>query len=50
MRSSHWRLIKVGVKIESMYQRYNIVSESDLRATSEKTQMYLDALPRCLRR
>jgi len=28
-----------------MYQRYDIVSESDLRVAAEKTQMYLDTLP-----
>jgi len=27
-----------------MYQRYNIVSESDLRAAAEKTPLYLDTL------
>ena len=36
---------KTGCGTESTYQRYNIVSESDLRAAAEKTQLYLDTLP-----
>jgi hypothetical protein len=34
-----------GHKTESMYQRYGIVSESDLRAAAEKTLLYIDTLP-----
>jgi DinB family len=43
--SRHVAMAISGHKTESMYQRYTIVSESDLRAAAEKTQMYLDTLP-----
>jgi glutaredoxin-related protein len=32
-------------KTESMYRRYNIVTESDIRAALAKTQTYPDTLP-----
>jgi hypothetical protein len=34
-----------GHKTESMYARYNIVSEQDLRLAAQTTQRYIDTLP-----
>jgi len=34
-----------GRKTEAMYQRYNIVSESDLRTAAQRVQTYVDTLP-----
>ncbi len=34
-----------GHKPESTYQRYNILSEADLRLAAQKNQFYLDTLP-----
>jgi hypothetical protein len=32
-------------KTESMYRRYNIVDDADLRTAMRPTQQYLDTLP-----
>ena len=40
--STLWPVLGVH---RGMNERYNIVSESDLRAAAEKTQIYLDTLP-----
>jgi len=34
-----------GHKTESMYRRYDIVDDADLRAAMRRTQQYLDTLP-----
>lgn len=43
--SRHVAMAITGHKTEAMYQRYNIVSEADLRAAAQTTQFYLDTLP-----
>ena len=43
--SRHVAMQITGHKTESMYRRYNIVTESDIRAALAKTQTYLDTLP-----
>jgi integrase len=43
--SRHIAMQITGHKTESMYRRYNIVTESDIRAALAKTQDYLDRLP-----
>jgi len=34
-----------GHLTRSMFDRYNIVSEDDLRMATQKTNMYVDTLP-----
>jgi glutaredoxin-related protein len=43
--SRHVAMQITGHKSESMYKRYNIVSDDDLRTAMRKTQSYLDTLP-----
>jgi integrase len=43
--SRHVAMRITGHKSESTYQRYNIVSEADLRLAAQKNQFYLDTLP-----
>jgi integrase len=43
--SRHVAMQITGHKTESMYRRYSIVTESDIRAALAKTQIYLDTLP-----
>jgi ATP dependent DNA ligase domain len=43
--SRHAAMAISGHKTEAMYQRYNIVSESDLRAAAQRVQTYVDTLP-----
>ncbi len=43
--SRHVAMQITGHKTESMYRRYNIVSDDDLRTATRKTQSYLDTLP-----
>ncbi len=40
-----WPCRSPDTRPESMYRRYNIVTESDIRAALAKTQTYLDTLP-----
>ena len=42
--SRHVAMQITGHKTESMYRRYNIVTESDIRAALAKTQSYIDNL------
>jgi hypothetical protein len=34
-----------GHKTSSMFQRYNITSEDDLRQAAQRVQLYVDGLP-----
>jgi integrase len=43
--SRHVAMAIAGWKGESMYQRYNIVSEADIRAAAQRYQTYVDTLP-----
>lgn len=43
--SRHVAMRITGHKSESTYQRYNIVSEADLRLAAQTNQLYLDTLP-----
>ena len=35
----------IGHRTRSMFDRYNIVSEDDLRLAAQKTNLYVDTLP-----
>ena len=43
--SRHVAVQITGHKTESMYRRYNIVNDADVKAALEKTADYLDSLP-----
>jgi integrase len=43
--SRHIAMQITGHKTESMYRRYNIVDDADLRTAMRRTQQYLDTLP-----